>query len=470
MQRISLAINLLFIVLVFLFQMLVIPNLMVIYYVGSIAAYTMFFAMETPAYDRLILAMEDVSEEKKKADVSAAQARNANRSKSAFLANMSHEIRTPVDAILSMDEMIIVRTHESKIRGYAISLKEATEHLLAIINDILDYSRIESEMLTLEANEYEVASFLNAICTATYPAAHAKGLTLQVLANPSIPKRLIGDVERLTQIAQNLTGNAVKFTKEGLVSVHVSGESGKEKGEYVLRIRITDTGVGIPEERLPHLFEPFAQINQKSRSDNNGTGLGLAITNRLIKMMGGTLTVASIRLSGSEFTVEIPQKTAGDMLLGNYQAEEVFSKLDRNAAEQSEETGYEGIFKGKRFLIIDDTTVNLTIASGLLKQTGADIDTGKSGEACLLKAARVQYDVILLDHLMPDMDGIRTLHEMRRRIEDGDPFASFKTPVIAMTANIGRNQKKFYLEQGFTDFLGKPLALQSLVEILQKYT
>lgn len=381
----------------------------------------------------------------------------ASESKARFLANMSHEIRTPINAVLGLDEIIIRESHEKNIRDYARDIRSAGRSLLSLINDILDFSKIESGKMEILPVEYEVSSLVNDCYNMIYMRAEEKGLGLAIENNTSLPKRLMGDEVRIRQIVTNLLTNAVKYTKEGGIILSVNSRE-LTANRILLMISVKDTGMGIQKEDQEKLFQSFQRVDEKRNRNVEGTGLGLAITRQLVELMDGNISVESVYGEGSVFTVEIPQRVISG---------EKVEKLLVDYADSSEaEKRYESFqAPGGRILVVDDVNMNLKVIGGLLKNTQLQIDTARSGEECLKKAAEKKYHMIFLDHMMPDMDGVETLEAIRQGRENENR----DTPVIMLTANAIVGAKEEYLAVGFSDYLSKPVQGEKLEEMILKY-
>ena len=383
----------------------------------------------------------------------------ANRAKSDFLANISHEIRTPINAVMGMNEMILRECEQEEIREYARNIQGASQTLLSLINDILDFSKIESGKMEIVEGAYDAASLLNDVVNMVRVKAESKNLWFHINVDEDLPCELWGDAVRNCQIAVNLLNNAVKYTKEGGVTFDVSGQPAA-KGRILLRIRITDTGIGIKEEDRPRLFRNFERLNLEENRNVEGTGLGLAITCRLVEQMNGRIEVESEYGSGSVFTVYLPQGVVNDSPLGDFQ-------LRYQMAVRQDRHQYRESFTAPqaKMLVVDDTAMNLLVITQLLKKTHMQIDTCASGRECLEMIREKQYDVILLDHMMPEMDGMETLKRMKSETGHMCP----ETPVIALTANAIVGVRDTYIEAGFNDYLSKPVEGAELEEMLKKY-
>lgn len=385
-------------------------------------------------------------------------AERANDAKSTFLARMSHEIRTPINAVLGMNEMILRETESDSIREYASNIYSAGRTLLSIINDILDLSKIESGKMEIVESDYHLGRLLIDIENMISMRAEEKNLNFRVIADDCLPDHLYGDEMRIKQCMINLLTNSVKYTQEGNVTLKIDAV-GPRTDMIDLRVTVTDTGTGIKEEELHKLFDPFTRLDLMQNKNVEGTGLGLSITKRLVEMMGGGLTVESSFGEGSSFSFVIPQKAVGEEPLGDYKADVVRTEMPR----LHEQRAY--IAPGARVLAVDDNRVNITVVKGLLKKLKVQFDSALSGQECLDKVRHAHYDIILLDHMMPEMDGIETLHAMQQ-IEG---YMQNRPAVIALTANAIVGAREEYLREGFADYLSKPIDFVQLEEMICKY-
>ncbi|MGN0327516.1 MAG: ATP-binding protein [Lachnospira sp.] len=385
-------------------------------------------------------------------------AETANKAKSDFLANMSHEIRTPINGILGMDAMMLKECKDENLLEYAKNIQSAGQSLLSIINDILDISKIESGKLEILPTNYEIFSILNDCYNMTKVRAENKGLSLEMQVDSRIPSVLYGDEVRIRQIINNLLSNAVKYTKEGTVIFSLKCQSTEEDKLYLI-ITVTDTGIGIRKEDVGKLFESFTRVDEKTNRNIEGTGLGLNLTKNLVEMMGGEISVESVYGKGSSFTVKIPQKVINAEPMGDFL--ERYQKFLNTSGGDVQSV----LAPDARILVVDDVEMNLRVVQGLLKATQIQIDTAMSGEECLKLVSKKQYDIIFLDHMMPDMDGIETL----RRIRDMADSPNEKTPIIMLTANAIIGAKEEYLQAGFQDYLTKPIREEELQGMLVKF-
>lgn len=408
-------------------------------------------------------ALRELNEELEEANLRLA---SASEAKSSFLANMSHEIRTPINAVLGMDEMILRECKDKQILEYANDIDSAGHQLLSLVNDVLDFSKIESGKMELHPVEYEMFSIMNDCYNMIYMRAKRKDLKFSIENDPQIPAFLYGDEVRIRQIIMNLLTNAVKYTKDGSVTLKFDFENTDEDNINLI-ISVKDTGIGISEDDQKYLFDSFKRIDEKTNRNIEGTGLGLSITKKFTDMMGGTIGVDSVLYEGSTFTVTIPQKIADKGTVGHF--DERLNKRGETSSSDSDSTDSSDK-KDKftaphaRILVVDDVKMNLNVVRLLLKNTGIQIDLAASGDECLKYTLMKRYDVILMDHMMPIMDGIEALHRIREQA-DG---LNTDTPVVALTANALVGAQEMYLSEGFVSYLSKPVKGTDLEECLLK--
>ena len=393
-------------------------------------------------------------------------AKSANEAKSRFLSNISHEIRTPINAVLGFDEMILRESKDQEILGYARDIQSSGKTLLALINDILDFSKIEAGKMEIIPVEYELGSLMNDIVNMSEMRAREKSLKLFVDVDENIPHILFGDEIRIKQCIINIITNAVKYTEEGAVTLKVSYEVATDEEffdddeDYIdLKVSVSDTGIGIRQEDMDKLLTAFERIDEKNNRTVEGTGLGISIVTSLLGMMNSKLEVDSEYGKGSVFSFVIRQKVINWDKVGD------FAKKVKES--QKEVHGYKESFHAERarLLVVDDTRTNLTVIEGLLKQTKMQIDTATSGMDALDLIKQTKYDIIFLDHRMPEMDGIQTFHAMQE-IEDNP---NSDTPVIALTANAISGSREMYFREGFTNYMSKPVDPLKLEEMILSY-
>ena len=378
----------------------------------------------------------------------------ANRAKSDFLAKMSHEIRTPINAVLGMNEMIIRESSEQDIKKYAADIKGSAHNLLGIINEILDSSKIESGKMVLSQARYDMASLLYDIQNMFDIKAKEKGLELDFKVDRFIPCEYYGDDLRIKQVLINILNNAIKYTPNGSVTVTLKGR--REGDNEILTFSIKDTGVGIKEEDVEKLFAKYTRIEDRQNRYVEGTGLGINIVIQLLKLMGSQLKVNSVYGEGSEFYFDIVQKIENEEAIGDFRDKAL------NVYEEDEFVS-EYIAPNAKVLVVDDNAMNLKVFRNFIKHTQIQLTEASSGLECLELVKENDFDVIFLDHMMPDMDGIETLHTMRNRRMCDD------IPVIVLTANAVKGAKAHYLREGFSDFLSKPILPEKLDKILLEY-
>ncbi len=382
----------------------------------------------------------------------------ASQAKSAFLANMSHEIRTPINAVLGMNEMILRETKDKTILSYASNIKNAGVNLLSIVNDVLDFSKIEAGKMELLQENYELSSLIIDIVNMTQERAQNKGLKYELNISPNLPKTLFGDSIRIKQCILNLLTNAIKYTNKGSITFLIDYKK-IDENNIRMTIKVKDTGIGIKQDDMQKLFAPFERIEEEKNRTIEGSGLGISIVRRLLIMMNSNLEVQSVYGKGSEFSFTLKQKVIDWTAIGTINEaykesiEEISTYQEKLHAPRA------------RLLFIDDTAMNLDVIKGLLKNTGMTIDTILSGQEALEAVYKNKYDIIFIDHRMPQMDGIQTLHAMKNMQDN----KCLNTPCIALTANAISGVKQMYLSEGFDDYLSKPVNPSKLEDMIRKY-
>ncbi len=398
-----------------------------------------------------ILTMNDITKEEEL----VLEANSASQAKSNFLANMSHEIRTPMNVISGMTQTILRDCPDAETKKNAAMINSATHTLIAIINDILDFSKIESGKMDLVCEPYQMSSLINDVVAMIRVTAEDKKIELIVHVDPDFPDNLIGDAVRVRQIFLNILANAVKFTDEGSVELSMNYDRlGNEKCR--IKVRVRDTGIGIKEEDLPHIFDIFNQVDTKRNRTGDGTGLGLAISKRLVDMMRGKMEVDSVYGMGSIFSFDIMCDVKDWEPIGDIQ--EALSRTNIDVFQVTIKA------PKAKVLIVDDNTVNLKVAKSALKSYEINPIMVESGKAALQCFERLKpFDIIFMDHMMPEMDGVEAMQRIRAK--EGGQSAI----IIALTANALSGAENSYKEAGFNDFLAKPIDPERLDEILRKY-
>lgn len=383
------------------------------------------------------------------------QAEQANIAKSAFLANVSHEIRTPMNAIIGLSDIIMEESKGRRVYGYTCDIKASANNLLALINDILDLSKVEAGKMELASMEYHVKALVKEVLNMMDIVASQHGLMVESEFDTTIPCSYLGDESRIKQILVNLLNNALKFTKKGYVKISVSGIPGEAEGTERLIFRVEDTGCGIREEDLEKIFENFKQLDSRRSRSAEGTGLGLSITRHLAELMQGTVKVKSVYGEGSVFTVEILQKIADARPL---------SEVPEPEARQ-EEALEPFTVKDYKVMVVDDNLINRKVARSFLQTYGIEITEAESGMEAIELVHRTKFDIIFMDHMMPVMDGIEAVQKIRNECGENGRLPI----VIALTANAMEGVRENFLANGFQDFITKPLDRRAMHMVLLKW-
>lgn len=380
-----------------------------------------------------------------------------NKAQNRFFSNMSHEIRTPINTIIGLNEMILRENVSEEVAEDAANIKAAGKLLLNLINDILDMSKIQSGKMQLTYAPYRSGNMLSDIVGMLWIRAKEKKLEFHVDVSPDVPAELVGDEVRVKQILINVLNNAIKYTKEGTVSLTVQCEKKENKVCNVI-YTVSDTGIGIKTEDIPYLFSAFKRVDENATRHIEGTGLGLSIVKQLVDLMGGKVTVNSVYTKGSTFIIEIPQRVEREGNVGEYD----FSKIDVKTRPE-----YVPKFEAPeaRILVVDDNEANLMVVSKLLRDTKVRIDTVRSGAEALKRTLNVKYDVIFMDHLMPEMDGI----ECHRKIKEQTGGRCRETSVVILTANADEESKALYAKENFDGYLSKPVSGEELENELYQF-
>lgn len=402
-----------------------------------------YFLIEDDTENRYLV--NELNEAKNAAD-------SANRAKSNFLASMSHEIRTPLNSVLGMNEMILRSTNDAQLIEYADNIRQSGDTLLSLINDILDFSKIEANKMELFETDYDPYKLLRDCINSFSQPLEEKHLYIKVDCDEQMPSVLHGDMRHINQVLSNIVSNAIKYTKEGGITINMNCRKKADMADLIFKV--SDTGIGIALEDIDKLFDAFRRVNEEENATIQGTGLGLAITKELIGLMHGEISVESTPDMGSCFTVRIPQKIVDDKPIGR------FVREPSVGAYRYEESF---VAEDANLLVVDDVKMNLKLIVALLKKTKVNVQTALGGIEAMDLCREKKYDLILLDHRMPDPDGVETFKVIKRK------GLNTETPVIMLTANALSGAEEEYLQMGFADYLSKPVRGADLEAKLLKH-
>ena len=426
---------------------------------SDMSLYTTYVMMYAFAFVALLFIIYGVEKYKKDMEEKNEMAKDALEAKSNFLANMSHEIRTPMNAIYGMAELLGEKDFSSEDKSYINTIKTSSENLLSIINEILDFSKVDSGKMSLDKEPYDVANILHDVTSIIRFRLRNKNVVLETKISNNIPSILVGDEIRIKQILINLLNNAVKFTNRGSIILDINWEQTSAK-EGLLKISVKDTGIGISPENVEKLFVAFGQLDTKKNRNVEGTGLGLAICKRLTSLMNGEIGVKSVLKEGSEFYVTLPQEVSDTSPIE-------FASEESEAVYINNKPTIPFIAPKAKVLIVDDNKVNLQVANELMKLFGFEATQVESGQEAIDRVEKhlVSYDIIFMDHMMPFMDGI----EATTIIRNLDSEYARTVPIVALTANAIKGVAQQFIDAGMNDYISKPIRIEHLSEVLKRW-
>lgn len=380
------------------------------------------------------------------------KAEEASKAKTQFLSSMSHEIRTPINAIIGLNDLILRDSKDEQITQYSISIKQAGKTLLAIINNVLNMSKIEAGKLDLQPVEYSMRVMARELSENYKPLADAKSIGFEINVSDDFPRRIIGDDLKIKEIFNNIISNGIKYTEKGSVKVEISCRTISDD-EIMVKVVVADTGIGIKEEDIPRITQSFERVELDRNRNIEGTGLGMSIVVNLLDMMHGNLDVSSKYGEGTQITFQVPQ-TITDM--DSTEAVEMDINKIRKYMNRVPFAAPEA-----KILVVDDKDINCIVVKKQLEPIEALVDMAFSGPQCLIMCEQTEYDLILMDHMMPGMDGVETLNKLRE--------AGCKSTIVALTANAIGGAREAYIAYGFDGYISKPIEIQELQHAVEKF-
>lgn len=429
------------------------PHVLFILFTVSLGFMLLTFSLETPDYQKLNSTLEELRHTKEEAENTTIAAQNANKAKSEFMSAMSHEIRTPINAIFGYAETILRESEDEDISKCSGNLLTAGKRLLSIVNEIMDYTEMETGEFHLEENNYSSISFLMDTISCGEYYTENKNIEFCTNISENIPSVLCGDSVRLTQIFDNLISNAAKYTISGSIELNIDWENADDSYGF-LSVSIKDTGIGMKEEDMAHISSSFLRMDKKNNQNILGIGLGLTIVTRLLSFMDSKLEVESQYRKGTVVSFRVKQKIADISPVGKVTSDIVYIQNKKGMGFTAPDAN---------ILVVDDNSINLDLICRILRETKGRIDTAANGAEALSLIGKNEYSIIFIDHMMPVMDGMETLSAIKNHELCPD------TPIIVVTANAVLGKRNMYLEAGFDDYISKPVTGSRVGEILRKF-